>query len=241
MDKNIGFIRKIKLDWLDAIASYVSSGCEDNLELRTRLDPVLSDDLSGKDSKRKTSDVLISIWLKNKFEHPELHQFAVDTFMHSSQPEERLWLHYGLTILYYEFFVDCMEEIGKLARHGELITNKRLTSAIMAKRGQLGSLERTIARVNQNLKEWGILIETEKRYTYQAKMREFKSENQALQAWMIACLLTSKQVQQMPYEDILRQPGLFPFQINVRADYLRKEGWFNIYRQGAGYLMVERG
>jgi hypothetical protein len=240
MDKNIGFIRKIKLDWLDAVAAYVSNGDEDQHELRTRLDPVLSTDLTGKDSKRKTSDVLITIWLKNKTSHPDLHQFAVNTFLQTNQTEERLWLHYGLTILSYEFFVDCMEEIGKLARHGELINNKKLTSAIMAKRGQLGSLERTIARVNQNLREWDILIETEKRYTYQARLREFKTENQALQAWMIACLLTSKQVQQMPYEDILRQPGLFPFNIDVSVDYLKKAEWLNIYRQGAGYLMVER-
>jgi hypothetical protein len=46
-------------------------------------------------------------------------------------------------------------------------------------------------------------------------------------------------VEQIPYEDLIRLPELFPFNIKVGLDYLRKSTPFSVYRAGGGINMVE--
>ena len=237
IDKDIGFNRNVKLDWLNAVASFVIE-TSDSAEIRQRLDTVLSHDRTGVEAKRKTIDILINIWLKNGEQHPGLYQFATECFKNTVIPTDRLWLHYGLTILYYKFFRDCANVMGKMSRYGELIATSNLKKALIAQRGNLGSLERSVERIVSSLRDWEVLIDSDTKYAYIAKYREYDSSNIDLQSWMLKCALTAKGVEQLPYEDLIRLPELFPFVINVSVDALRKHQWFNVYRQGAGLIMV---
>jgi hypothetical protein len=44
---------------------------------------------------------------------------------------------------------------------------------------------------------------------------------------------------QLPSEDLLRLPELFLFNFNILVNTLRNHQRFNVYRQGAGLMMVE--
>jgi len=90
MDKDIGFNRNIKLDWLNATASYRAE-LDDPSEIRKRLEVVLAQDRSGAEAIRKSIDILINIWYKNGEQYPELHEFALKHFQNTFYPADRLW------------------------------------------------------------------------------------------------------------------------------------------------------
>src|SRR6476659_2005744 len=113
-DKGLGFIRNIKASWIDATAeSRLRNG--DIQSTREELDNLLKLEMDGLESRRKTIDVLVSIWYKTESVDSHLYHKALEFFSHVAQ-DERIWLHYGLTLLYYPFFRRTAAVIGKFAR-----------------------------------------------------------------------------------------------------------------------------
>ena len=238
MDKDIGFNRNIKLDWLNAAASFCTD-TNDPAEIRDRLEGVLVQDRSGVEAIRKSIDILINIWHKNKKEYPFLVDFATKHFQKTFNPLDRIWLHFGLTSLYYSFFRETTSVIGKLSRRGNLVTNKEVIKQLISDRGHLGSLERSAQRIVSSLREWDLLIDTNQTYAYKARYHELETESLELQVWLLQCAFIGKNVAQIPYEDLIRLPELFPFNINVGLDFLRKNTPFSVYRAGGGINMIE--
>jgi len=238
MDKDIGFNRNIKLDWLNATASFCAE-INDPAEIRERLEVVLSQDRSGVEAIRKSIDILINIWYKNKEHYPTLVEFAIKHYKETFNPADRLWLHFGLTSLYFSFFRETASVIGKLSKRGSLITNKEVIKQLISERGHLGSLERSVQRIVSSLRDWGLIIDSDQPFAYKARYRDLETDNLELQAWLLQCAFIGKNVEQIPYEDLIRLPELFPFKINVGLDYLRKKSPFSVYRGGGGVNMIE--
>jgi hypothetical protein len=55
-----------------------------------------------------------------------------------------------------------------------------------------------------------------------------------LEAWLLQCAFIGKNVEQIPYDDLIRLPELFPFNIKIGLDYLRRNTPFSVYRAGGG-------
>jgi len=123
MDKGIGFSRTILLDWLDVTASLAVQKMEP-LGIRQRLADTISGTVTGIDAQRKTIDVLSAIWVKTEKTAPRIHQEALALFPTLSSSDERLWLHYGMTLVCYPFFRKCVAAIGQTGRTEEIITRK---------------------------------------------------------------------------------------------------------------------
>jgi hypothetical protein len=238
MDKGIGFNRNIKLDWLNATASFCAA-TDDPIEIRKRLEAVLYQDRSGVEAIRKSIDILINIWHKNKEQYSALVEYAIKHFQDSFNPLDRLWLHYGLTSLYYSFFRETTSVIGKLSKRGILVTKKEVTKQLVSNRGYLGSMERVPQYILSTLRDWEILIDSDQTFTYKARYRELETDSPDLQAWLLQCAFIGKGVKQIPYQDLIRLPEMFPFNININLDYLRKRTPFSIYRSGGGINIIE--
>ncbi|TEU11068.1 MAG: hypothetical protein E3J21_24575 [Anaerolineales bacterium] len=237
MDKGIGFNRNITLSWLDAAAAFCAE-TEDPAEIRARLEPVVSHDLDGVEAQRKTIDILINIWLKSGDVAPDLRAEAVAWFQATPVTGDRLWLHYGLTLLYYPFFRDCTVAMGQFSRYENTITTKMVKQRLVAERGHLGSLDRAVERVIASLRNWGILTESDQRYAYAPKRQTFSASSADLEAWLLACALHAHPAEELPFADLLHLPELFPFRFALAVDHLRAHPWFVVQRQGAGWDMV---
>ena len=237
MDKGIGFNRNILLPWLDAAAAFCAE-TDAPAEIRARLEPVIGQDLEGVDARRKTIDILINIWLKNRDLAPDLHAEAVNRFQSTPVVDDRLWLHYGLTLLYYPFFRECVVVVGQFSRHGGTITNKMVKRRLVAERGHLGSLDRSAERVVASLRNWGILTASEQRYAYAPQRQTFPASSTDLEAWLLVCALRAHPAEELPFADFLHLPELFPFRFTLTVDHLRAHPWFVVQRQGAGWDMV---
>jgi hypothetical protein len=237
IDKGIGFNRNITLPWLDAAAAFCAE-TDDPAELRARLEPVVGQDLQGVEARRKTIDVLINIWLKSSEIAPELCAEAVAWFQATPVPADRLWLHYGLTLLYYPFFRECTAAIGQFSRLEGSITNKMVKQRLVAEMGHLGSLDRAARRVVASLRDWGVLTESGQRHAYAPQRQAFPASSTHLEAWLLACALRAHPADELPFTDLLRLPELFPFRFTLTVDYLRADPRFTVQRQGAGWDMV---
>lgn len=236
-DKGIGFARTVTRDWLDMAAS-LRVNSADAAVLRSALDEKLQPILQGKEFRRKTIDVLLGIWHKSESASPELHAAALRLYEQAYTSEEHLWLHYGLTLIHYPIFRFVTAAIGQLGRLDDVLTRRQIKSQVAAEMGHLGDLDRSVERICASLTEWGLFPEAEKRYTYRPAVNSLRTENPALQTWLLACALHAHPAQALLVSDLLRLPELFPFDLSgLGPAQLVQSGWFEITREG-GWEMV---
>jgi len=237
MDKGIGFNRNIYLPWLDATAAFCAE-TDDAAEIRARLEPVVGQRISSAVNRRKAIDILINIWVKSAEIALQLRDEAVSRFQSTIVIGDRIWLHYGLTLLYYSFFREVTAAIGQLARTEDHVTPAIVKQRLISGRGQLGSLEKAVERIMFSLRNWSMLTDTDQRHTYAPRRQAFPASSPDLEAWLLACALRAHPADEIPFTDLLRLPELFPFRFTLTLDHLRQHPQFAVQRQGAGWDMV---
>jgi hypothetical protein len=237
MDKGIGFSRTITLDWLDVTASMCVQNTEPEI-IRHYLVETISGTVHGKDAQRKTIDVLSAIWVKTEKTAPQIRQEALGLFPTLTSSEERLWLHYGMSLVCYPFFRKCVAAIGQVGRTEEMITRKVIKDKIAGDYGHLGALDRSVERIIASLTNWGLLSNTDQRQIYKIQLRQLTSTI-VLQGWLLTCGLFAHPSEEIPFDDLLRLPEFYPFKYTIRVDSLRKDKRFEVHHQGGGLEMVK--
>ena len=235
-DKGIGFSRTIILDWLDVTASLCVQKIEP-VKIRQQLAQTISGNVHGKDAQRKTIDVLSAIWVKTEKSAPRIRREALEIYQTLSSSEERLWLHYGMTIVCYPFFRKCVAAIGQISRVDEFITRKVIKERITGDYGHLGALDRSVERIIASLTNWGALANTDLKNTYKICLQGFSS-SEILQSWLLTCALFAHPSDGIPFADLVHLPELFPFKLVIGVDSLRRDPRFEVHRQGNGIEMV---
>jgi len=236
MGKGIGFSRTITLDWLDVTASLCIQKIEP-AEIRQRLAETISGTVHGTEAQRKTIDVLTAIWVKTEKSAPQIRQEALAIFPTLSSSEERLWLHYGMTLVCYPFFRKCVAAIGQISRTGELITRKLIKERIAGDYGHLGALDRSVERVIASLTNWGALANSDQKPNYRIQLRRFSS-TEILQSWLLTCALYAHPSDGIAFDDLIHLPELYPFNLTIGVDSLRRDARIEVQRQGGGLEMV---
>ena len=237
MDKNVGFNRNIRLAWLDATAALCAETA-DPLTIRARLEEIVGDDIASPVNRRKAIDILINIWVKTGESAPALRAEALTRFVDAATAADHLWLHYGLTLLYYPFFRETAAAVGQLARYGDPITPQLVKQRLVAGRGQLGSLDKAVERVIFSLRDWGILVAAGPPSTYRPLQPPLTTADPYLESWLLACAVRAHPAHELPVADLARLPELFPFALTVGIDHLRRSPRFDVQRQGGGLDMV---
>lgn len=236
-EKNIGFNRNIRLAWLDATAAFCGE-TDDPGEIRARLEPVVGQDIASQVNRRKAIDILINIWVKTGELVPALRRQAVEGFRATSVVGDRLWFHYGLTLVYYPFVREVAAAIGKVTRHRDAVTPGVVKQRLIAERGQLGSLEKAVERVMFSMRDWGLLADAATRYAYRPERQSLGASSTEVESWLLACVLQAHPAEELVFGDLVRLPELFAFRFTVTLDHLRRSRDFEIQRQGAGWDMV---
>jgi len=237
MDKGIGFNRNIYRAWLDATAAFCGE-TDDPAEVRARLEPVVGQKIASDVNRRKAIDILINIWVKSAEIAPLLRDKAVACYRATTAVGDRLWLHYGLTLLAYPFFREVTATLGQLGRVEESITPAMVKQRLITGYGELGSLEKAVERILFSLRDWDLLTPAEARYTYSPRRRALSASDSNVEAWLLACALCAHPAEELPFADLVRLPELFPFRFTLTVDHLRAHPWFIVQRQGSGWDTV---
>ncbi len=237
MDKGIGFSRTIQLDWLDMVASLCLQEKDPGM-IRQILADTIAPSVTGVVAQRKTIDVLTAIWVRSEKRTPQIRKEALDLFPTTTKPEERLWLHYGMTLVSYPLFRKCVMAIGQASRMEDTVTRKWMKDRMIAEFGHLGGLDRSIERIMASLTNWGLLSATKDRHIYQIDKRRYFAGD-ALQSWLLTCALYAHPSDGIPFFDLIHLPELYPFNLSIGVDGVQKDKRFEVYRQGGGYDLVK--
>ncbi len=237
MQNQIGFRRNIYRTWLDAAAALCVE-TRDSAELRVRLDPIVADHVESVENRRTTIGILLHIWHNSTSRSSALHEEAQHLFAQSQTATDRLWLHYGLTLLAYDFFRINSVIIGQLTRYNNGVTPKQMKQRLIAEIGQRGGLDKAVDRIVSSLRDWGIFIDAGERYTYGPPIPRLQTNNHAIELWLLRAALTAHPAEEISFADLIRLPELFPFRFTVTVDDLRTSPTFEVQRQGISWDMV---
>jgi hypothetical protein len=235
MNRIIGFDRELQLDWLDHVVGL----CQESLEptkVAAQLESSLADEVTGAEARRKTITVLLRIWVKVPAEHRSLRDEALELAT-EIKPEERLWLHWGMSLLAYPFFRDVASTVGQLADLQGNLGRSQVQRRMVETWGQRTTLQRAVQRLSRTFIEWRVLTETGVRGQYVVAATR-QTQNQHLALWLFDCSLRAQEAEQVPLREFARLAYAFPFDLAPFVDDVRRSGRFDISHQGLDLEMV---
>jgi hypothetical protein len=253
-NRRIGFDRELKLNWLDLTAGLVLEGL-DIQQLRQELLARLSAEISGDKACKNTVSVLTRIWARVPPEHQSLRAEVLTLLPHVSPPD-RLWLHWGMSLLAYPFFHDVAAIVGRLLGLQGEFASTQVLRRMQESWGQRTTLERAVRRLLQTFVAWGVTRELPSaRHVYQAAPPR-QTTNSTLALWLIECVLrstlagrgalgahTAREAMaqdngQLPLAELIQSPAAFPFDLRTHAADIRRCDRFEISRQGLDLEMI---
>ena len=235
MRRMIGFDRKIQLDWLDVTVGLCQQGLGPNA-ITQHLKQNLESEIKGPESRRKTVTVLSRLWVsvpeKDKLLHAEGLQLA-----ESVQPGERLWLHWGVSLLAYPFFRDVAAIVGQLGHLQGTFSLAQVRRRMVESWGERTTLQRAVPPLVRTLFEWGVILEAEGRHNYTVASPR-RTENRELALWLLECALRAHGSEQVLLQELGRLPYTFSFDLLPFVNNMRHSARFEVTRQGLDLEMV---
>ena len=235
--KGIDFDRNVRLAWLDETVMLAAEGL-DHDAIRLRLLQTLADDIPSHENRRKTIMVLGRVWTRSAKEYPDQQAEALRLLEHID-PSERVWLHYGMTLITHPFFRSTAGAIGQLARQRETFTRDEVKKRLIGEFGELGTLPDSVGRVVYSLIDWGAVTNVAgTRGGLRPLAGALRSGCSDLRLWLLECALTAMPRHELLLPDLLRLPELFPFDVTIGRDDIRRAAQFDVQRQGDGWDVV---
>ena len=231
----VGFDRYVELAWLDQAARLAVD--ENSLnEINEMLDEYLLPSISGETSRRKTKNILTATWVKSQTSEKVFKKQAGELFVGATK-QERLAIHYGMSIATYPFFMVLSKILGRLFKLQDDVTNVEFYRRVIETVGDRESIKRAAARYLQSLVEWGVLEPSGKAAIKPAAKVQISSSG--VITWLYASILFSSDRDRLSIDDITSDPCWFPFEIPHGGFNVRESEIIEVVHQGVGNTLVE--
>jgi HEPN domain-containing protein len=235
MRRVVGIDRKIKRAWLDKVLDQLATTTHEK-ELRAFLDRALKEELPGKESRAKSIGIVLRIWSGVPKERLALRDRAV-ALLPRITGQERLWLHWGMTVLAYPFFRDTAEVVGRLLALQDDFTTAQVQGRLVTAWGDRATSKEAAQKLLTTLVDWEVLLPTKTKGHF-LLARKMTATAPELQLWLLEALLAASAAQEIEAQQLLRLPESFPFTLTIGIADLRRHESFNIHRQGLDMDMV---
>ncbi len=224
----IGFDRRLRQEWLDAIASKRGAGATVP-ELRKFGHNLLRSECPADKARRNSLTVLFHLWVDVPAKAVGLRD-AAGKLLDDLDPAHRIALHWGLGLATYPFFRDTADATGRLLALQDSVSLAQIQRRLTERWGQRSTTERAAQRVVRSWIDWGILRESKQRGTYLAS----KSIEVAgpLASWMVEAMLVGADAESQAVAQVRKAPQVFPFDLKVSAHELRRAPRLVVHRQG---------
>jgi len=141
----IGFDRRVRLEWLEQTANLCLAGYKKD-DIRLTLQELLKDQLShgGKTHRgcrEKTITILMKIWATPSDKYASFRNNGLELLKILPQ-NEHLAVHWGMATVIYPFFGAIVEIIGRLLRLQNVVTLSQILRRIKEQYGERSSVER---------------------------------------------------------------------------------------------------
>ncbi len=238
---DIGFSQRIRLEWLERTAALCALG-KTRDEIESVLQDLLRDQLSiGNDPVRGTRGKVITILLKTWVTVPT-HLIALrdEGLGHIQRlpAEERIAVHWGMTMTAYPFFGIVGETVGRLGRLQENVAAAQVQQRVREHLGERETVARAVRRILRSLIDWGVLQETSVKGMYRIAPVQSVSDRQLI-AWLIETVLVSSGTRSGLLASLVHSPRLFPFWIDPGGlGELHRSNRLEVLRHGLDEDMV---
>ncbi len=237
-DKWIGFDRRLELSWLDLAASKVAAGASpDELrdDLLSFLQSLSNDPAESGSARPKTIRVILRIWGSPEAELEGFNASCAELFP-SSDADARLALHWAMTLAAYPYFHAHAHIIGRMLALQDTVSAAQIRRRIAEKWGDRSTVHRTSRHVVRTMVAWGVLSEAGKGEYRPAPRRPLIAGDGARNLFHAVLLNTRGKA--VPWEQLLKHPALFPFDIQLGVRELERGGEIAVAQEGVGTVMV---
>lgn len=208
----IGFDRYVQLNWCSA-ALEVALGDRSIDQAKEEIASVLD----GKESRRKTFDILKRLWISPLTEQIEFVSRGIALFKAGGQPTLGP-LNWGCALATYPFFGSVSEITGRLISLQGDCSVKEVQRRVAEIFGDRDSVSRAVSRVLQSQEDWGMIerVENGKRLV---RLPSIALKNEKLIAWLVEAALRYHQ-KAISLGSLQSLPVLYPYLLNQPLAYL---------------------
>ena len=231
----VGFDRELKLEWLDTTAGLYQQSADAEAVAR-QLDTKLEAEIAGTVARSKTITVLQRAWVKVSPQYAALRDEAL-RMIGSVEPGERLWLHWGLTLLAYPLFRDVASVVGHLSRLQGDFCHSQVHRRIAERWGERSTVRRASRRIIQSMVRWDVLQHGAARGAYNV-LPPLNTDRRGLATWLLDCALRAHGAEQVLMAELLGASYLFPFDLTPFVGEVIRSGRFSVNHQGLDLVLV---
>ena len=132
----------------------------------------------------------------------------------TAEPTGRLAVHWGMTMAVYPFWNAVAAQVGRLLRLQGIATAAQVHRRVQEQYGERPTVARATQRAVRSFVDWGVLADTGTRGRYVAG-EPCPVRTPALAAWLAEAALHIRDGDPAaPVQELLGQPGLFPFRVS---------------------------
>ncbi len=234
--RGVGFDRKIRLAWLEAVAGWTASGMPD-AEIRAKLDLLLEGEVTGKEARKKTKTVLLRTWLLPSERLRALRDHGLSLLSRTSG-SERLALHWGLVCANHPIVWETASLVGRLLRLQDEASLSQVRARIVETYGERSTVVRACQRILRSFSDWEVLEEMSEGGAYRVSGAQ-RLEDPEVIAWLIEASLLSSGQETRVLPTLLSSPSLFPFDVSLAGkDFPDNNSRIALYRQGRNEELV---
>ena len=207
MAEQVGLARYFNQEWLDAVADCkIAENTKE--EAHAYLDEIIGKRINSKDNIRKTRTIMLNLWYNNNpWFVNECTEICKGIFR-----QERLGLHWALIMVYYPVFFDLCSIIGNSFEYKDEIQLAQIKAKVFEKWGARNTLEHSLSKNFQTLKDMDVLESGEKSGTY--RMIKHKLDNPKIVCMLAAAILNCSENEYLTWEQLIHHPVMFPFAVS---------------------------
>lgn len=235
MTKPVGFDQKVLLHHLDFTANH--SKKYPRKEMYELLDGYLRNDITGAKSRKNAITMLMKIWYLVDEKMLPVRNKMLEVLA-SLTKDERILVHWGMTLAAYPFFKDVARELGKIFHLQDEVSSIVIGKRMKEAYGDRRRVEVATSAVLMSMKSWGIiLLDNNRSYRLNTKIH---IGNVELQAFIVQILLQVLENTSLQLDIVQNHTLFFPFTYELNLLELRQKSELVFHRQGINTLVVER-
>jgi hypothetical protein len=234
--KPVGFDQKILLHQLDYTAK--QSRKQSKKDMYDVLDGFLRQDITGAKSRKNVITILMKIWYNTPEEMTYIREEILQD-INELTTEERLFVHWNMTMVAYPFFKDVVNEFGRLFQLQNEVPSSTIVKRMKDAYGDKRRVEVATGAVISSLKAWEI-IKPAGRNAYREN-EKIPIYNSLLHALLLHALLYMTENESLYANMIPDHPLLFPFEVELQIhELMERKNEFAFHYQGVEKLIVEK-
>ena len=233
--QTVGFNRFVRKEWMDYTAFLASNSDNNVKQIKDKLNEYLKAEVKAEITREKAVAQLTRMWVDVQKKNLSLKKEALALFEKVSQ-DEKMLIHWSMTILTFPIFVDVATSIGKIFNLQDHFSLKTLEKRIFEKWGERSTVKYALQKIVGSMADWGIIKRVKVgEYT---RTEKIEIENIELKFFFLRCYLTALEKDYLKFIEANNLALAFPFHINLRLEDFNISDTLTLNKVGSDVVIM---